>query len=129
SSLVIEKLEDALKEWGARLVVVTGLAFIFMHSDIPQREAVKLFEPVAEELENLSKRDQVFFLASGFSSGVEESEILSKLISVADVVLEARDREQSIGVKLEKHPSNPPSKDCSSSPNTWSCSTRRVWWR
>ncbi|KXB02199.1 hypothetical protein AKJ44_01075, partial [candidate division MSBL1 archaeon SCGC-AAA261F17] len=125
SSLVIEKLEDALKEWGARLVVVTGLAFIFMNSDIPQREAVKLFEPVAEELENFSRRDPVFFLASGFLSGVEESEILSKLISVADVVLEARDRGQNIRVKLEKHPSKSPQKTILAPPNTWSCSTRR----
>jgi hypothetical protein len=56
SSLVLEKLWDAVKRFESKLVVISDLPRLYLESDIPREEAVKVFVPVVEELRNSPNR-------------------------------------------------------------------------
>ena len=106
SSLVLEKLWDAVERFRSKFVVISDLPFLYIQSDIPRKEAAKAFAPVVEELRTSPKRRNVLILSTAleYSFTAQGSEIHETLVSSADVVLRLRERRGGVEVKLEKHP-------------------------
>lgn len=107
SSLVLEKLWDAVKKFKSRFVVISDLPHLYLESDIPRREVAKAFMPVVEELRASPKREEVLILTTSleYPFAGQEVQVQNILASNADVVLRVRERRGGIEVKLEKHPS------------------------
>jgi hypothetical protein len=107
SSLVLEKLWDAVKRFESKLVLISDLPRLYLESDIPREEAVKVFVPVVDELRNSPNRKDVLIRATSleypFVDGKNQvSEILA---SNADFILRTRQRSGGVEVELEKHSS------------------------
>lgn len=107
SSLVLEKLWDAVEKFKSKFVVISDLPHLYLESDIPRREAAKAFMPVIEELRASPKRKEVLVLTTSLEHPFTKqvAQIQDILASSADVVLRMRERRGGVEVKLEKHPS------------------------
>jgi hypothetical protein len=106
SSLVLEKLWDAVEKFKSKFVVISDLPRLYIESDIPRREAAKAFMPVVEELLTSPKRKEVLILTTSLEYPLAGREVRVQdiLASNADVVLWMRERRGGIEVRLEKHP-------------------------
>ena len=106
SSLVLEKLWDAVKRFKSKFVVISDLPYLYLESDIPKREAAKAFAPVVEELRTSPKVRDVLILTTALEYTFAErwGQIHEILASSADVILRMRERRGGVEVKLEKHP-------------------------
>lgn len=107
SSLVLEKVWNAVEKFKSKFVVISDLPYLYLESDIPRKEAAKAFTPVIEELRASPKREEVLILTTSlkYPFAGQEVQIQNILASNADVVLRMRERRGGIEVKLEKHPS------------------------
>jgi hypothetical protein len=107
SSLVLERLWDAVERFRSRFVVISDLPYLYLESDIPRREAAKAFAPVVEELRTSPKRKDVLILITDLEYPFADrgGQIHEILASSADVILRMRERRGGVEVKLEKHPS------------------------
>lgn len=107
SSLVLEKLWDAVERFKSKFVVISDLPYLYLESDIPKREAAKAFAPVIEELRSSPRRKDVLVLSTAleYPFAEREGQIHEILASSADIVLRTRERRGGVEVKLEKHPS------------------------
>ena len=107
SSLILEKLWEAVEKLKPRFVVISNLPYLYLESDIPRKEAAKAFLPVIKELATSPKRKEVLILVSslGYPPVEGGARIRDILASNMDVVLRMRERRGGIEVKLEKHPS------------------------
>jgi hypothetical protein len=107
SSLVLEKLWDAVKRFESKLVMISDLPNLYLESDIPREEAVKAFVPVVEELRNSSNRKDVLIIVTSieypFVGG--KSQVSEVLASNADFILRMRERRRGVEVELERHSS------------------------
>jgi hypothetical protein len=106
SSLVLEKLWDAVERFRSKFVVISDLPFLYVQSDIPRKEAAKAFAPVVEELCTSPKRKDVLILSTSlqYPFAGQASQIHDILVSSADIILTMRERRGDVEVKIEKHP-------------------------
>lgn len=106
SSLVLEKLTDAVERFKSKLVVVSNLPYLYLESDIPRMEIAKAIAPVIEELRSLGMRGALV-IATGLEHPFErwDGQLYDVLTSNADIILKVRGRRECIEVELEKHPS------------------------
>jgi len=107
SSLVLEKLWDAVGRFKSKSVVISDIPYLYLESDIPKREAAKAFTPVVEELRTSPMRKDVLILITALEYPFVEhgGQIQDVLVSSADIILRTRERRGGVEVKLEKHPS------------------------
>jgi hypothetical protein len=106
SSLVLEKLWDAVKRFESKLVIISDLPRLYLESDIPREEAVKVFMLAVEELRNSPNRKDVLILATSLESPFVDgkSQVSEILASNADFILRTRQRRGCVEVEL-KHSS------------------------
>lgn len=109
SSLALEKLWSAAEGFQAKLIIITGLPFLYLHSDIPKNEAVKAFKPVVKELGESEERENALILITSFFTE-RGGEILSDLRSISDVILNLRSKKREVEIWLEDHPDKPNDK-------------------
>ncbi|KXA89585.1 hypothetical protein AKJ62_02755 [candidate division MSBL1 archaeon SCGC-AAA259D14] len=84
-SLILNELEDAVERFGSGFTVITGLPELFSGSDLVEKEALRVFDPVIETLKSFRKSGPTLFLAS--PTGGEENMFITSLRSVSDHVL------------------------------------------
>jgi hypothetical protein len=66
SSLILETLENALKRYGSKLVLISDFTELFLDSDVPPKESIGLFSKAAKYLAELVTRRNVIIVASCF---------------------------------------------------------------
>jgi hypothetical protein len=108
SSLVLEKLWNAVDRFKSKFVVISDLPHLYIESDIPRREAEKAFAPVLEELRTYPERKGVLILVTSLARPFSKGRITDALASSADVVLRMRERMTGFEARLEKHPTMKP---------------------
>ncbi|KXA90466.1 hypothetical protein AKJ62_00805 [candidate division MSBL1 archaeon SCGC-AAA259D14] len=83
-SLIFDRLEEAVERLGPEFIVITGLPSLFSGSDLPEREALRAFDPVVKSLKKFLDTD-VAILLTGSRFG-EKNEFTSRLESISDHV-------------------------------------------
>lgn len=66
SALIFETLEDALKQYRSKLVLVSDITALFLDRDVPSREAVGVFNKTISYLSELAKQKDTIIVASCF---------------------------------------------------------------
>ena len=56
TSLIMEKLEETIKTYNAKLVVISDIAGFFLDKDIPQEEAQRIYSQIVSYLSNLARK-------------------------------------------------------------------------
>lgn len=66
SALIFETLEDALKQYRSKLVIISDITALFLDRDVPSREAVGVFSKTISYLSELAKQKDTIIVASCF---------------------------------------------------------------
>ena len=106
TSVVFEQMQDAIEDYGVRVVILSDLVRLFLDKDVPKREAQEVFLQLTSYLAKFAENKRVVLVAShpsGFWS--RRSRFFEEtLCSRAKVVASVRNFRSKRCFILEKHP-------------------------
>jgi hypothetical protein len=106
TSLIMEKLEETVKLYNAKLVVISDVAGFFLDSDVPAEEALKIYSQIMGYLSNFTKKYRIIIVATylPYESGKRNTLLQEITFSKATTVLCFAKTKYARKVALEKHP-------------------------
>jgi hypothetical protein len=107
TSLIMEKLEETIKKYDTKLVVISDIAGFFLDNDIPQEEAQRIYSQIVSYLSNFARKHQIIVIATYLPYESIKRNILLQEMTVtrATAVLSFVKTKYMREVSLEKHPS------------------------
>jgi hypothetical protein len=110
TALVFEKLEEALKRYRSKLVIVSDITGLFLDRNVPKTEGLGIFMKMIQHLLDLASRRRVIIVASYFPRRYSSRSLFleSVLLGRARVLLGVKRSRGSLKLALEKHPSIKP---------------------
>ena len=110
SALVFEKLEDTLKRYRSKLVIVSDITGLFLDRDVPKKEGRDVFMNMAQYLAELASKRRAVIVASCFPrrySG-RSAFLESVLVGRATTLIKLKELRGVLKFVLEDHPSLKP---------------------
>jgi hypothetical protein len=106
ASLIMEKLEETIKTYNAKLAVVSDIAGFFLENDVPHEEAERIYSQIASYLADFAKKHQIILIATylPYSNNKRSSLLQEVTCTNANTVLSFRKTAYTREVTLEKHP-------------------------
>jgi hypothetical protein len=106
TSLILDKLEETIKNCDAKLVVISDIAGFFLDNDIPNEEAQRVYSQIISYLSSFAKKHQIILIATYLPySGSRRGSLLQEITcSKANSVLSFSETTYTREVTLEKHP-------------------------
>lgn len=106
ASLILDKMEETIKTYDAKLVVISDITGFFLDSDIPNEEAQRVYSQVVSYLSIFAKKHQIIIIATYLPySDNKRSHILQQVTcNQASTVLSFSKTSYMREVALEKHP-------------------------
>jgi hypothetical protein len=80
TTLVFEKLQAALDNFGSKLVVISDIGQLYSDKDLPQREAIDVFNQLTAYLSKFARENHVIILATQLSSHLSKRSLLLKTV-------------------------------------------------
>ena len=110
TSLIFDKLSDALNKYSSKVVVISNIAHLFYDSDVPKTEEQDLFNKLTLYLSNLASKTQTIILATSLSQPYSFRSIFlqSALLGRASAVMRIKEAKDGLKFMLEKHPTIKP---------------------
>ncbi|MFQ6065498.1 MAG: hypothetical protein ACE5L6_08490 [Candidatus Bathyarchaeia archaeon] len=110
SALVFEKLEEALKRYRSKLVVVSDVAGLFLDRDVPKIEGRDIFFKMTQYLSDLASRRRAVVVASYFPRPYSMRSLFleSVLYGKASTLVGLKESRGVLKFVLENHPSIEP---------------------
>jgi hypothetical protein len=107
TSLIMEKLEQTISKYNAKLVVISDIASLFLDTDVPNEEAQRVYSQIVSYLSNLARKLSVIIVATYLPyDGSKRNESLQQMtFQRASTVLSLSKTAYTREVTLEKHPS------------------------
>jgi hypothetical protein len=106
TSLVLEKLQDGIKQYDSKLVILSNLAQLYLDKDVPKREAKEIFMQLTTHLLNFTTKNRVITIVTHsprFHS--KRSRFFTEVLhGRANVLISVRNSKQGPQLVLEKHP-------------------------
>ena len=106
TTLIMQKLEDALKTINAKLAIISDIAAMFLDKDVQDEETKRIYSQVVNRLANISKKHQIIVVATYPPHMDSQRNIYLQALTSgrANVILELRQTKYEREVILEKHP-------------------------
>jgi hypothetical protein len=110
TALVFEKLEEALKRYRSKLVIVSDITGLFLDRDVPKIEGMDTFMKMIQHLLDLASRRRAVIVASYFPRRYSSRSLFleSVLLGRANIVIGLKESRGVLKLALEKHPSIKP---------------------
>ena len=107
TSLVMEKLEEAVEASGAKLVVISDIVCSFLNDNVDDQEAKAVYSQIMGYLANFAKRHRIIIIATYLSheSNRRNSTLQEITNQKANTVLRFTKTPYTSEFELEKHPS------------------------
>ena len=107
TSLILDKLEETIQKYNAKLVVISDIAGFFLGNDVPHEEAVRVYSQIISYLSSFARKHQIIIIASYLPcSDNKRTNMLQDITcSKANTVLAFSKTIYTREVSLEKHPS------------------------
>jgi len=107
TSLIMEKLHEAVETCNAKLVVISDIAAPFLHDNVDDQEARTVYSQIMSYLSNFAKRHHIIIVATYLSHESSPRNSFLQEITTAKVntVLRFTKTPYNKEVELEKHPS------------------------
>ena len=64
TSLLMEKLEETVKKYNAKIVVISDIAGFFLDEDVASEEAEKVYSQILSYLSSFAKKHQIIIVAT-----------------------------------------------------------------
>jgi len=106
SSLILERLEDAVRNFRSRFVAVSGIYSLFLDRDVPKTEAQELFMKVCGKLQGIAEERKVIIAASHEKKRSSSRGLFFEavLYGRASVILGLKQSRGALRFSLERHP-------------------------
>ncbi len=105
TSLILDKLEETIQKYKAKLVVISDIAGFFLDDDVPHEEAERVYSQIVSYLSAFAKKHQIIIVATYPPSDNKRSRLLQDItIAKANTVLAFSKTAYTREVNLEKHP-------------------------
>ena len=106
TSLVLEKLHDAIEKHNSKLVILSNPAQLYLDKDVPKKEAKDVFLQLTTCLSNFAKKNRVIVVATHhlYSWSKRTRFFKEVLCGRANVVASVRKSKHGPQFVLEKHP-------------------------
>ena len=106
TSLVLQKLEDAVKTCNAKLVIVSDIAAMFLDKDVEDEEAKRIYSQVTTRLSNFAREHPIIIVATYPPQQDSQRNLYLQTLTRgrANVVLSLRQTKYDKEIVLEKHP-------------------------
>lgn len=106
TALVFEKLEEALKRYRSKLVVISDITGLFLDCDVPKIEGREIFLRMTQYLLDLASKRQIVVGAPYFTRPYLSRNMFleSVLLSRATTVIRFRESKGGFKFVLEEHP-------------------------
>jgi hypothetical protein len=107
TSLIMEKLEETIKKYDAKLVVISDVAGFFLDNDVPQEEAQRIYSQIVSFLSNFARKHKIVLIATYLPyEGSRRNSVLQEMtFAKASTVVSFVKTKYMREVSLEKHPS------------------------
>ena len=106
TSLILDKLDETIKNCDAKLVVISDIAGFFLDNDIPHEEAQRVYSQIISYLASFAKKHRIILIATylPYSDNRRNSLLQEITCSKANTVLSFSKTTYTREVTLEKHP-------------------------
>jgi len=103
--LIMHQLKEAIKQYNAKLVIISDIAGFFLDTDIPEVEALRIYSHVATFISNFARENQVIVIAT-YPPHAETSRnnLHKQTCAKANVILAISRTAYTRKIALEKHP-------------------------
>ena len=107
SSIIMDKLEEAVEASDAKLVVISDIACAFLNDNVDDQEAKLAFSQIMSYLANFARKHKIIIIATYLQheSNRRNSTLQEISIAKANTVLRFTKTPYTSEVELEKHPS------------------------
>ncbi len=105
-ALIMERLEEAVARFNAKLVIISDLAGLFLDKDISDEEARRVFSQVTAYLSRFARENQVVLIATYPSRPNNSRNLCLQTVTCerANVVIALSQTKYDREFALEKHP-------------------------
>jgi len=106
TSLILDKLEETVQNYNAKLVVISDIAGFFLDNEVPHEEAQRIYSQIISYLSSFAKKHQIIIVATylPYSDNTRNSLFQEITCSKATAVLSLSKTAYTREVILEKHP-------------------------
>jgi hypothetical protein len=107
TSLIMEKLQEAIETCNAKLIVISDIAGPFLHDNVDDQEARTVYSQIMSYLTNFARKHHVIVIASylPYESNRRNTMLQEITNAKANTVLRFTKTPYTKEVELEKHPS------------------------
>jgi Rad51 len=106
TSIILEKLEETINKYNAKLVVISDIAGSFLDKDIQAEEAKRIFNQLTAYLSTFAEKNQLIMIATYPPHYPSRRNIFLRTLSCsrANVVISVRQSKHGQKLVLENHP-------------------------
>ncbi len=106
TSLVLDRLQDAVEKCHSKLVVISDIAGLYLDKDVPKREARDVFNQLTVYLSKFAEENRVIVVATYLPHYPSKRNIFFKAVVCgrANVVASVKPSKHGQQFVLEKHP-------------------------
>ena len=106
TSLILDKLEETIKNYNAKLVVISDITGFFLDKDIPNEEAQRVYSQIISYLSSFAKKHQIILITTylPYADNRRTSLLQEITCARANIVLSFSKTTYTREVTLEKHP-------------------------
>ena len=107
TKLIMQKLEEAIKEHNAKLVIISDIAATFLDKDVQDEEAKKIYSQIITKLSVLAKQYQTIIIVTYLPhQETQRDDYLQTLTKAkATTIIGLHQSKYTREIALEKHPS------------------------
>jgi len=105
TSLILDRLEETVKKYDAKLVVISDVAGFFLDNDVPHEEAQRVYSQIVSYLSSFARKHQIVVVVTYLPSDSRRNVLLQEVTCAkANTVLSFSKTTYTREVTLEKHP-------------------------
>jgi hypothetical protein len=106
ASTIFDRLQDAVKQYESKLVVLSDLARLYLDKDVPKREAKDVFSQLTSVIRDFAQENRIIVIATYLPPFRSKRNMFFKetIFARANVVLSVRSSRYGRQFALEKHP-------------------------
>jgi hypothetical protein len=106
TSIVFDRLQDIVKKYDSKLIILSDIARLYLDKDVPKREAKDIFSQLASYLSKFAKENRVIVIATYPPKPPSKRNMFFKemICGRANVVASVKPSQHGQQFVLEKHP-------------------------
>ena len=110
TAIILQKLEDAVKTFNAKLVIISDIAAMFLDKDVEEEEAKRIYSQVITRLSNFALKSQTIVIVTypPHMDSPRNNYCHAVISGKANVVIALKQTKYEQEVILEKHPTFTP---------------------